>query len=207
MENHKIRSLFFTILCAACCLLMASTIYAAEYSVVVNVPVSVISQSGVPADTAVDFTLSPTDGAPVPEEASLSLKSSQSGTLGKITFTKPGKWIYRLKAVSQKPSQAVIEGVSDFRIVITVFNGDQGLESVITASDWSKPADQEPKEPIVIGLKAVVPKNPASVSGKPNTASENHFWTQLAYLSLGALLMAGILKICLHQRRDGSDGR
>lgn len=167
---------------------------AAETSISVGIPVQVKSGETPAVKGDVLFTLTPVEGAPAPAQSGLRLAAGNGSILPAVTLPKPDTYVYRLQAAPADPSSDYIEGLADFRVEITVFNGDTGMEAVIVASDWNKPADAQPKEPVTVVLKRKI--LPGQDKGA-DTAARSSSMNPWLWLAAGSLLLAAVFWIGL----------
>lgn len=134
----------------------------------VNVPIDVVYDGSGSIGKGVLLKISPVDGSPAPKQTSLTVKTSKQVSFGQIDLPRVGIYVYRLQAENLDPSKMNLDGISDFRVEITVQNKDNApgeLISYIVASDWAHPANTEPKVPIEIHLSPKQTSQQVSPSG------------------------------------------
>ena len=129
----QFRKLLLPLLIAT--LLFQTQALAADYSCTISIPVEV-QVTGDSAPDAVDFTvtMTPVDEAnPMPDASSVTITGSGTATLGPITYTKPGDYLY---TVTQKEgSEAYFTyDTTSYTVTVRVINDGEGG---LTAEIWA----------------------------------------------------------------------
>lgn len=169
--------------------------YAFTNKVTVSILVEVITQSIPKPKTGVKFTLEALDNAPISQNKECVVQAGQRAVMPSIDFDRVGTYTYRLRAQSEDGNKAVIKGINDFRVQITIYNGDTSLQAAIVASDWNASMDQEPKEPIQVTLETI---KPSTSSKHPNTSVSNVDPQKWIYLMAGSAFVIAALLINEH---------
>lgn len=189
---------------AACVMMLWGSVPAYSFTnkVTVNIPVEVVSTRAPKPKTGVKFTLEAVDGSPPPAGSECVVLAGTRSVMPVIGFDQPGTYVYRLRAASEDPSKASIEGVSDFRVEILVTNGENALRAVVVASDWNAPAGQQAKETIHVVLDSVA--LPEAALNRPNTSAhtQREMW---GYLACGSALLILVL-VCWYRMGKKENG-
>lgn len=115
------------------CLMLLCGLAAAEQTVTAQVPVKVALTGNLSgrADTFLVRIRANEAGNPMPAEAEISVNANSSAEF-RMEYTTPGVYEYTLTQVAGTEKRMVYD-TTTYRVVVSVFNGENGLETIVVA--------------------------------------------------------------------------